>query len=109
MSEPVPSKNCECPFDLSLINQAALARYRHVLGMKLQDLKKFFKLPKLYVKLTESIERYYPNFFNDHYRGIRRSDITYYYLYIYKLSLEESPQPYIWRSPEAVVIDLSSS
>lgn len=106
MSEPATSKGFRCKYDLALIKPEVLKRYGFVLKIPLPDLKKFFSESKLYGKLTNSIARYHPQFFQNHYKGIEKSNITYYYVYMYKLSLEQSPPPIIWKTPNSITIHI---
>ena len=108
MSDPVVSNSSQCQFDLLLIKQEILTTYGYVLNIHLSELKRYFRETKQYGVLTSSIAKFYPEFFKSRYKFIRTSDITYYYLYFYKLSLEESPQPIIWRPTNTVVINLAS-
>jgi hypothetical protein len=108
MSEPVCSNLVQCPFDLILIKSEVLRKY-NILYFHLRDLKEFFKETGLYGELTNSIARYYPDFFKHRYKSIKMSDITYYYVYTYKLSLEESPQPIIWRNPNPITINIDTA
>jgi hypothetical protein len=79
MSEPTPSDGFRCKYDLDLIKPKFLKEYNFVLKIPLPDLKKFFSESKLYGKLTNSIAKYHPQFFENQYKSIKLPDITYYY------------------------------
>ena len=109
--EPIPSNQIECRFNLELIKPEILLKYNFVLRVRLQDLKTYFRATGLYGSLTSSIEKFYTDFFRARYSAIKRLDITYYYVYIYQLSLQECPQPIIWvfnpNPPRTIDVDAS--